>query len=518
MNRAVFTVFLMLLATTALAAQAACSRDEPQGVLAHEDDGHDQRQDLQIAPPDEHEELDEHEEHNVELASAGPGRIEIMTTFPGEVILNPNRMAHIVPRAAGIVREVQASVGDIVQTDEILAWIESEKLAEAKLVFYAKHAEVGCCKVELPRAQEIYESTNALLALLDKEPSAEELQELDAREMGEHRARLVTAYAEYLAAKKILDQERDLFGKNISSENELIAAQAAFKKAQAEFTAAKDIARFQILVAYSEAAQKQQVTEFEAVAAEQRLRLMGVGDDVLTRLLALVPQAGSLEPCLCDDPNCKEGMIPSVMETLGAETRLGWYPLRAPFAGYITEKHLTLGEKVDGQESVMTLADTSSVWVRFNVYQKDLPVVRPGQAVRIDLGAGIPSTTGTIAYVAPTLDPETRTAPARVEIDNPDGTIRPGLYATVHVNVGPLEAPVVVEKDAVQVLDEEEVVFVPDGDDFIPVPVRLGRADHEHVIVLAGLAAGQLYVHEGAFELKAEAVTSGTDPHAGHGH
>ena len=88
----------------------------------------------------------------------------------------------------------------------------------------------------------------------------------------------------------------------------------------------------------------------------------------------------------------------------------------------------------------------------------------------------------------------------------------------MHVNVGPLEAPVVVEKDAVQVLDEEEVVFVPDGDGFVPVPVRLGRADRERVIVLAGLAAGQLYVHEGAFELKAEAVTSGTDPHAGHGH
>jgi multidrug efflux pump subunit AcrA (membrane-fusion protein) len=499
-------------AATAIAAQSACSRDEPQGVLAHEDEVHDQVEDREIAR------LDEHEEHAVELASAGPGEIEITTTFPGEVILNPNRMAHIVPRAAGIVREVHTSLGDLVETEEILAWIESEELAEAKLAFYAKQAEVSCCMVELPRAQEIFESTNALLALLEGEPSGEELQELDSLEMGEHRARLVTAYADYLAAKKIFDREESLFGKSISSEGELIAAGADFKKAQAEFTAAKDIARYQVLVAYSEAARQRQVTEFEAVAAEARLRLMGIGDDVLKQLLALVPQTGNLEPCLCNDPNCEAGKIPSVMETLGTEKRLGWYPLRAPFAGYITQKHLTLGEKVDGEESVMTIADTSSVWVRFNVYQKDLPVVRPGQTVRIELGAGIGSTTGTITYLAPTVDKETRTTPARVELENPGGTIRPGLYATVHVNVEPLKAPVVVYKDAVQVLEEEEVVFVPEGDGFRPVPVRLGRSDHARIVVLAGLAAGQLYVHEGAFELKAEAVTSGTDAHAGHGH
>jgi multidrug efflux pump subunit AcrA (membrane-fusion protein) len=497
MNRAIFTVTMILLAATALVAQSACSRDEPQGVLAHEDEVHDPGEDLEIAA------LDEHDEHAVELASAGPGEIEITATFPGEVILNPNRMAHIVPSAAGIVREVHTSLGDIVETEEILAWIESQELAEAKLAFYAKQAEVVSCRVELPRAQEIFESTNALLALLEKEPSAEELQELDSLEMGEHRAKLVTAYAEYLSAKKIFASEESLFGKSISSENELIAAAAGFKKAQAEFTAAKDIARYQVLIAFSEAARRRQVTEFEAVAAEQRLRLMGSGDDALKQLLALVPQSGK---------------IPSVMETLGTETRLGWYPLRAPFAGYITEKHLTLGENVNGEESVMTIADTSSVWVRFNVYQKDLPIVKPGQTVRIELGAGIGSTTGTITYLAPTVDTETRTTPARVELENPDGTIRPGLYATVHVNVEPLKAPVVVHRDAVQVLEEKEVVFVPEGDDFRPVPVRLGRSDRERVIVLAGLAAGQLYVHEGAFELKAEAVTSGTDAHAGHGH
>jgi multidrug efflux pump subunit AcrA (membrane-fusion protein) len=501
---------MILLAAFALAVQPACSRDEPQGVLARDHD----------VPDDEHVALtaDRSDHLDLGLATAGPGMIEVSAAFPGEVMLNPDRMAHIVPRAAGIVREVTRSLGDFVEAGEILAWIESDQLAEAKLAFYAKHAEVACCQIELPRAQEIFENTNKLLALLDKQPTSDELRQLDGLEMGEHRGRLLTAYSEYLAAKKGFEREDGLFAKNISSESEFIEAEAAFKKADAAFSAARDMARYQVLVAYSETARLRQVAEFEAVAAEQRLRLKGVSDETLSKLLALVPRTGSLEPCLCGDPNCADNKIPSVMKTLGEQERLGWYPLRAPFAGFITDKHLTLGEQVGDQESVMTIADLSSVWLRFNVYQKDLGVVKTGQAVTVDLGTGLPSARGTVTFVSPIVDKETRTAQARVELDNASGALRPGLYATVHVDVDPVAAPVLIPKAAVQVLDNEEVVFVETDDGFIPVPVRLGRSDDGRVTVLAGLEPGQRYVERGAFELKAQIVTSGIDAHAGHGH
>jgi multidrug efflux pump subunit AcrA (membrane-fusion protein) len=511
MKRAVSTVSSILLAATFVAVQSACSRDEPQDVLARAEDVHTEDHSENLHTED-------HAPDDLDLATAGPGVIEVTGTFPGEVILNPDRMAHIVPRAAGIAREVTRSLGDYVEAGGILAWIESDQLAEAKLAFYAKHAELGCCQIELPRAREIHENTSRLLALLDGEPTPADIHALDGLEMGEHRGRLLTAYSEYLAAKKGLDRERGLFDKNISAESELIAAEAAFQKADAEFAAARDIARYQVQVAYSEAARLRQVAEFEAVAAEQRLRLKGVDDEVLEELLALVPKAASLKPCLCDDPNCKDNVIPSVMQSLGDQERLGWYALRAPFAGFITEKHLTLGEQVGDEQSVMTIADISRVWVRFNVYQKDLGVVKSGQTATVDLGAGLPSASGAITFVSPIVDKGTRTSQARVELDNSSGAFRPGLYATVHVDLGPVEAEVVIPRAAVQVLENEEVVFVEDDDGFHPVPVRLGRSDHERVTVLAGLDPGQRYVEHGAFELKARIVNNGIDPHAGHGH
>jgi len=424
------------------------------------------------------------------------------------------------------VREVHRTLGERVKLGEILAWIESDELGEAKLVFYDKMAEVGCCKIELPRAKAIFENSNKLLAMLEKEPEQDELRKLAGLEMGEYRGRLLTAYAEYKASKKSHERQRALHGKKISSEKQLLEAEAAFKKAEAELLAAKDTTRYQVLIAYSEAARKRQLAEFEAVAAEQRLRLKGAEDEVIGRLRALVPKMADLKPCLCDDPNCKEGEFPSVLDTLSKDRRFAWYALRAPLAGFITEKHLTLGEKVGSEESVFTIADTSTVWVRFGVYLKDIAAVKAGQRARVHLtfscvGNGAyprDDLSGTIAYVSPVADEQTRTVPARIVLENADGALRPGQYVTVHVDIQAKEVPVVIPKSAVQVLDEKQVVFIEDGDGFEAVPVKLGSADRDRVVVTSGLRPGQRYVALGGFELKAKIVTSGLGSHAGHGH
>jgi len=454
---------------------------------------------------------------NLEVAVASPGAIVIGATFPGEIILNPDRTVHVVPRSAGIVREVIRTLGDRVEADEILAWIESDELAEAKLSFYAKQAEVGCCMIKLPRAKAIFENTAKLLTLLKREAPQKELRKLDGLEMGKWRGKLLTAYAEYLASRETYEREKRLRSKEIASGQELLEAETSYKKAREEFHAARDTARYETLIAYGEAAQERQVAEFDAVAAEKRLRLKGADDEVVANLLKLVPKTASLEPCLCDDPNCKKDELPSVTETLGKDKRFAWYAVRAPFAGFIIEKHLTLGEKVNGDESVFSIADTSSVWVRFSVYQKNIELVKPGQIVRISLGPS-GSREGEVAYISPVIDEQTRSVQARVVLDNKDGSLRPGLYVTVSMASQPHDAAVVIPQLAVQVLEEKEVVFVENGDGFDAVPVKLGAADRERVVVTSGLRPGQRYVVRGAFDLKAQIVTSGLDAHAGHGH
>jgi multidrug efflux pump subunit AcrA (membrane-fusion protein) len=458
--------------------------DEHEGHEADEHEGHE---------ADEHDgqEDDGHEGHEaehggeekirveltakqrertrLEVAVAGPGEITTDTVFPGELILDPDRIVHVVPRAAGIVREVTKTLGDRVTEGEILAWIESDELAEAKLAFYDAEAEVACSMITLPRAEKIFENTTKLLALLKREATQQEIRELDGLEMGGYRGRLLTSYAEYLAARETHEREKGLRDKAITSGRELLEAETAYKKTREEFRAAMDMVRYETLIGFTEATKDRMVAEFLAAAAERRLRLKGADDEVVAGLRRLVPRVGG------------ENEIPSIREALAKDGQFASYAVRAPFAGYVIEKHLTLGEKATGEESVFSIADTTSVWARFNVFQKDLAAVKPGQKATVDLGAGLGSRKGTIGYVSPQVDEATRTVQARIVLDNADGTSRPGLYVTVHVATEPQSAPVVVPKTS-------------------------------------GLRPGQRYVARGAFDLKAIIATSSLGGHAGHGH
>ena len=146
----------------------------------------------------------------VKISRAETGSVSRDIRVPGEIKVNSDRMAHVAPRAAGVVREVRKVLGDKVKADETLAWIESDKLAEAKLDFYAKESEVGCCDIKLPQAKAIFENVAKLTSLLRKESSESDIRKLDALEMGKYRGGLLTSYAAYLAAHPTHKQEMSL--------------------------------------------------------------------------------------------------------------------------------------------------------------------------------------------------------------------------------------------------------------------------------------------------------------------
>jgi multidrug efflux pump subunit AcrA (membrane-fusion protein) len=456
----------------------------------------------------------------LKVGAARGAKISFAATFPGETVLNEDRVVHVVPRAPGVVREVRKTLGDTVGKGEVLAMVDSPELGAAKLEFFAKASEVNCCEIELPRAQAIYANTARLLAMLEKSPSVDEIRRSKLGEMGEYRGKLVSAYAEFVVARKAYEREKVLKDKGVSSEGDFLEASGAFKKAQAGYAAARDSAAYATKVALFESARKRQLAELEAVAAEQTLYIKGLSADDVRALRALIPKLSEPgEECKCDDPNCKHGKGPVLaLPKIAKDSGLAWYPLRAPFDGAIIEKHITLGERVGDDSEVFTIADLEKVWVRFSVFQKDLPHVKPGQKVRVSGGSGVGDAEGTIAYVAPVMDEKLRAARARIVLDNPDGRWRPGLFVSVRVSTGDHQAAVAVPKSAVQTVDEKTVVFVEEDGGFVPEPVKLGRSDAEHVEIVSGLKPGQRYVTDGAFELKAMIVTKSLDPHAGHGH
>ena len=452
----------------------------------------------------------------IKISRATKGVVRKEIRVPGEIRVNSDVVAHVVPRAAGIVREVLKSQGDKVRAGEVLAWIESDELAEAKLDFFAKEAEVGCCEMLLPRAKEIFENVNKLIKVLASDASDKNLQKLDGLDMGKYRGLLLPAYVKFLETKKTYEREQALVAKQISSQRELIEAETAFKRANAEFQAIVDTARFETQIAYSEAAQKRQVAVFESVAAEKRLRLKGADDQVVESLRKLVPRIDLLKPCDCGDPDCKHGKIPSVEETLGKDKRFAWYALKAPFDGVLIEKHIARGESVENTTEVFAVADLSSVWVELAVSQSAITQVDLDQLVKVYLPDGDVAEAKT-DFVSPLVDEGTRTARVRAVLGNPQGQFRPGTFIEAGVGVPAKEETVVVPKASVQSVSDQPCVFVWGKMAFEMREVETGYSDGKNIEILSGLKPGEAVASVNAFHLKAEVSKTGSGPTCSHG-
>lgn len=193
--------------------------------------------------------------------------------------------------------------------------------------------------------------------------------------------------------------------------------------------------------------------------------------------------------------------------------------LESPIAGVVVERHATRGENVSPEDTIFIIADLSRVWVIGRVYEPQVARVRLGSAATLTLAA-YPSRSwrGKIDYVGATLDEETRTLPVRVELDDPEGVLRPGLFGTLRIG-GEGEASeegVVVPQQALQELEGRTVVFVP-GEapgEFMARPVTVGREGPQQAEVLEGVSAGEKIVVRGAFILKSELMRA----ELGHGH
>ncbi|PID79467.1 hypothetical protein CSB20_10215 [bacterium DOLZORAL124_64_63] len=207
----------------------------------------------------------------------------------------------------------------------------------------------------------------------------------------------------------------------------------------------------------------------------------------------------------------KAGQVLAVIES---DASLAPYEMKTLFAGTVIAKHITRGEAVSREHAAFVVADLSTVWADITVYQRDLGRVAVGQEVRISAGHAHAPVTGTISYVAPVVDEATRTALARVVLANGNGSWRPGTFITARILLNSFTVPVAVPRTALQHFEGQDVVFVQTDEGFVPRPVTIGRSDEDRLEITAGLAAGETYVSQGGFTLKAE-LGKGS---FGHGH
>jgi cobalt-zinc-cadmium efflux system membrane fusion protein len=191
-------------------------------------------------------------------------------------------------------------------------------------------------------------------------------------------------------------------------------------------------------------------------------------------------------------------------EAAGSGGGLNRFEVRAPFDGTLVEKHLALGEAVKEDASIFTLSDLRTVWAEFAVAPKDLAMVRVGQKVVVSSSAFDSKVEGKVSYVGALLGEQTRTARARVTLNNPQGAWRPGLFVTVSVLGDSVPVSLSVPAESIQTIENKQVVFKAVQGGFAASPVKVGRSDGIHVEVLTGLKNGDKVATTNTFVLKAD--------------
>jgi membrane fusion protein, heavy metal efflux system len=275
--------------------------------------------------------------------------------------------------------------------------------------------------------------------------SGEVLAVIDSRELADAKAGYLAAGERFTLAESTFLREKGLWEKKISPEQDYLEAKQALTEARIELQAAK-----------------------------HKLQALGLSEASLKQL-ASRPE--------------------------GSLTR---YEIVSPLAGTLIEKTVTAGELLKDDTEAFVVADLNTVWVTLQVPPTALSTVRKGQRVVISAGGMMPEAEGNISYIAPVLLEETRTAATRVELPNPDGRWRPGLFVTATITSGDNTASVLIPKAALQTIEGKPSVFVKTEEGFSPRPVALGRANETHVEVASGLSPGERYAATETFILKAE--------------
>jgi multidrug efflux pump subunit AcrA (membrane-fusion protein) len=180
--------------------------------------------------------------------------------------------------------------------------------------------------------------------------------------------------------------------------------------------------------------------------------------------------------------------------------------LKAPIDGVIVERKSAAGEQVDKTKEIFTISEPTSLWVIAEIKERDIGAVKGGEEARFSV-ISYPGESfhGKVVRIANEVEKESRTLEVRIEVDNSDGRLKPGMFADVEITTDVLQNVLVISDAALQTDEDRQVVFVAlDGNRFQKRSVKLGLEEEGRVQVLDGLKQGDKVVSEGSFILKSE--------------
>ena len=197
---------------------------------------------------------------------------------------------------------------------------------------------------------------------------------------------------------------------------------------------------------------------------------------------------------------------PDLASLRSARSPLPTFGVRAPIAGTIVETEVLPGSAIEAGSCLAELADLSALWAIAEVYEKDLAAVAPGAKAEMTVAA-YPGEVfaGTLTQVGSVMDAQTRTVKCRLEVGNPAGRLKPGMFAEIRIFASGQISFLAVPEEAVRTAEGRAVVFVETAaGQYGRRAVETGRAVDGFVEILKGLSAGERVVTAGSFDVKAE--------------
>jgi cobalt-zinc-cadmium efflux system membrane fusion protein len=186
------------------------------------------------------------------------------------------------------------------------------------------------------------------------------------------------------------------------------------------------------------------------------------------------------------------------------------FALTSPLAGTVIQKKAIVGELGTPSDALFTVADLSKVWIEANLTEDTLSKVRVGSAATVTVTA-YPGErfAGRVTYLASLLDKDSRTVPARIEVENKDGRLKPEMFATATIETNGAKREVLSVPDAaILLLQGQPTIFVQEHGGYEPRAIEPGDKLSGRTVIKSGVAAGEKVVTAGAYALKARLLKS----------
>jgi membrane fusion protein, heavy metal efflux system len=465
------------------------------------------------------------EEAKIAIEPARFDRIATGVAVVGVIQANSDREVAVRPRAAGVVREVHVVLEQKVKRGDSLVTLDSPDIGTARLNLRARQRELSTARFEAAWRSDIAANVALLIPDLRKgisqrraersdddkhmdahghdlnaPPVAVPANAIDAkvietrfkdRQLGAYRGTLLQAYAEFDIASHE-EQKTDLLrDRDIVGEHPALVARHTREGIQAKLEAAIQQVGFDAAQEKRVADQKVGQAEAAVVDAAQRLRILGVSENI-QYLLDHADQANAI----------------------ARDEDVTFYQIVAPFDGTIIKKDAVPSQRADPIDVLFMLADLRSVWVSAKVSESDvakLPKLKDGTFSVTATAYPNREFSARLLSVGAMVDPQTRTVSVLAQTENPDDLLKLGMFMRIMLDSSSSEQVLTVPANAVVEIETEKYVFVPAGKEaghqkFTLRPVEVGRPTGNRVEVKSGLRDGDKVVGSGAFLLKSELI------------